>query len=204
MRTGPVGSVQWRLSRSPQWRCCLKSTICYRKNRQTNNIYHLGSINGHNIIISGLPQTGNCSAAAVVAQMRMAFPNLRYGLLVGIGGSILTAQSDSGTVRLGHVVVSKSTGIHSGAIQYDRGRAEQGQFQRTGVIASPPQILLNAAQALAVQRGCCGSGNRNFGGIGSRITTLTHPSFASRNSRNQNITTTDSEKKPYSSFGAVF
>ncbi|KAF7533969.1 hypothetical protein G7Z17_g13438 [Cylindrodendrum hubeiense] len=116
-----------------------------------HNAYKLGSINNHNIVVAGLPQTGNCSAATVVTQMRMTFPNLRYGLLVGIGGGV-PAQTDSGMIRLGHVVVSKQTGIHSGAVQYDHGKAKEGHFERTGAIAPPPQILLNAAQALAVQR----------------------------------------------------
>ncbi|KAH8652836.1 hypothetical protein BGZ61DRAFT_216299 [Ilyonectria robusta] len=116
-----------------------------------HNVYKLGSINNHNIVVAGLPQTGNCSAATVVTQMRMTFPNLRYGLLVGIGGGV-PVQTDSGMIRLGHVVVSKPTGIHSGAVQYDHGKAREGHFERTGAIAPPPPILLNAAQTLAVQR----------------------------------------------------
>ncbi|KAK7398280.1 hypothetical protein QQX98_012352 [Neonectria punicea] len=116
-----------------------------------HNIYKLGSINSHNIVVAGLPQTGNCSAATVVAQMRITFPNLRYGLLVGIGGGV-PIQTDSGMIRLGHIVVSKPTGIHSRAVQYDHGKAKEGHFERTGAIAPPPPILLNAAQALAVQR----------------------------------------------------
>ncbi|KAH7124707.1 hypothetical protein EDB81DRAFT_860917 [Dactylonectria macrodidyma] len=98
-----------------------------------HNVYKLGSINNHNIVVAGLPQTGNCSAATVVTQMRMTFPNLRYGLLVGIGGGV-PVQTDSGMIRLGHVV------------------AKEGHFERTGAIAPPPPILLNAAQTLAVQR----------------------------------------------------
>ncbi|KAH7160579.1 hypothetical protein B0J13DRAFT_519978 [Dactylonectria estremocensis] len=116
-----------------------------------HNIYKLGSINNHNIVVAGLPQTGNCSAATVVTQMRMTFPNLRYGLLVGIGGGV-PIKTDSGMIRLGHVVVSKPTGIHSGAVQYNHGKAKEGHFERTGAIAPPPPILLNAAQTLAVQR----------------------------------------------------
>ncbi|GKT49085.1 uncharacterized protein ColSpa_09266 [Colletotrichum spaethianum] len=116
-----------------------------------HNVYSLGSINGHNVIIAGLHQTGNCPAATVVAQMKMTFPNLRFGLLVGIGGGV-PVQTDNGMIRLGHVVVSKPTGEHSGAVQYDHGKAREGRFQRTGALAPPPAALLNAAQALAVRR----------------------------------------------------
>ncbi|OHW91780.1 NB-ARC and TPR domain protein [Colletotrichum incanum] len=113
-----------------------------------HNVYNLGSINGHNVVIAGLHQPGNCPAATVVTQMRMTFPNLRFGLLVGIGGGV-PVQTDDGMIRLGHVVVSKPAGGHSGAVQYDHGKARDGQFQRTGALAPPPAVLLNAAQALA-------------------------------------------------------
>ncbi|KZL79495.1 nb-arc and tpr domain protein [Colletotrichum incanum] len=116
-----------------------------------HNVYNLGSINGHNVVIAGLHQPGNCPAATVVTQMRMTFPNLRFGLLVGIGGGV-PVQTDDGMIRLGHVVVSKPAGGHSGAVQYDHGKARDGQFQRTGALAPPPAVLLNAAQALAVRR----------------------------------------------------
>jgi nucleoside phosphorylase len=116
-----------------------------------HNVYNLGSIGGHNVIIAGLPQTGNNSAATVVAQMRMTFPNLRFGLLVGIGGGV-SLKTDNGMIRLGDVVVSKPAGEHSGAIQYDHGKAESGQFGRTGALALPPAVLLGAAQDLAAKR----------------------------------------------------
>ncbi|KAF4882659.1 Nephrocystin-3 [Colletotrichum fructicola] len=116
-----------------------------------HNVYSLGSINGHDVVIAGLHQPGNCPAATVVAQMRMTFPNLRFGLLVGIGGGV-PVETDNGMIRLGHVVVSKPAGGHSGALQYDHGKARNGYFERTGALAPPPAVLLNAAQALAVQR----------------------------------------------------
>ncbi|KAF4882662.1 Nephrocystin-3 [Colletotrichum fructicola] len=121
------------------------------KSSADHNVYSLGTINGHNVVIAGLHQPGNCPAATVVAQMRMTFPNLRFGLLVGIGGGV-PVQTDNGIIRLGHVVVSKPAGGHSGALQYDHGKAIDGQFKRTGALAPPPAVLLNAAQALAVQR----------------------------------------------------
>ncbi|KAH7309523.1 ankyrin repeat protein [Stachybotrys elegans] len=116
-----------------------------------HNVYSLGSINGHNVVIAGLYQTGNCSAAVVVTQMRMTFPKLKFGLLVGIGGGV-PVETDEGLVRLGHVVVSKPTGEHSGTVQYDHGKALEGRFERTGALAPPPATLLSAAQALAVHR----------------------------------------------------
>ncbi|KAM0479440.1 hypothetical protein ACHAPX_004652 [Trichoderma viride] len=116
-----------------------------------HNVYKLGSINGHNVVIAGLHQIGNCPATTVVTQMRMTFKNLKYGLLVGIGGGV-PVETDDGMIRLGHVVVSKPAGEHSGVIQYDHGKTIDGVFERTGSVMPPPAVLLNAAQLLAVQR----------------------------------------------------
>jgi nucleoside phosphorylase len=116
-----------------------------------HNVYTLGSITGHNIVIAGLHKPGNNPAATVVTQMRMTFPNLRFGMLVGIGGGV-PVITDNGMIRLGDVVVSKPSGVHSGAVQYDHGKAEVGQFRRTGALAPPPAVLLNAAQDLAAKR----------------------------------------------------
>ncbi|GFF95605.1 ankyrin repeat and SAM domain-containing protein 3 [Aspergillus udagawae] len=116
-----------------------------------HNIYHLGSIASYKVVIAGLWQAGNNPAIAVVTQMRIRFPNLRFALLVGIGGGVPTI-TDNGMLRLGHVVVSKPVGPFSGAIQYNHGKARDGVFERTGALAPPPTVLLLAAQALAAQR----------------------------------------------------
>lgn len=116
-----------------------------------HNVYSLGSIGRHNVVIAGLHQPGNNPAATVVTQMRMTFSNLRFGLLVGIGGGV-PLKTDNGMIRLGDVVVSKPVGEHSGAVQYDHGKAETGHFRRTGALAPPPTVLLNAAQDLAAKR----------------------------------------------------
>ena len=116
-----------------------------------HNAYTLGSIRGHNVVIAGLPTAGNNSAATVVAQMKSTFQQLRFGLLVGIGGGV-PIRTDAGHIRLGHVVVSKPVGQHSGAVQYDHGKAEAGEFYRTGFLAPPPNVLLAAAQRLGAAR----------------------------------------------------
>jgi hypothetical protein len=116
-----------------------------------HNVYNLGNIAGHNVVIAGLYQLGNNSAATVVTQMRMTFPNLKFGLLVGIGGGV-PVKTDNGIIWLGDIVVSKPAGRHSGAIQYNHGKAKVGQFERTGALAPPPAVLLSAAQDLAAKQ----------------------------------------------------
>jgi hypothetical protein len=90
-----------------------------------HNVYKLGNIDGHNVVIAGLPTAGNCSAAKVVTQMRNNFAELRFCLLVGIGSSV-PIRTDAGPIRLGHVVVGMPAGKHSGAVQYDHGKAQAG------------------------------------------------------------------------------
>ncbi|RYN52006.1 hypothetical protein AA0117_g13375 [Alternaria alternata] len=107
------------------------------------NLYALGSIGGHNVAIVCLPagRIGNNPAAAVATQMRVTFKKLRFGLMVGIGGGMPSAEAD---VRLGDVVVSQPQGKHGGVVQYDSGKATPSGFERTGSLNSPPQVLLAA------------------------------------------------------------
>jgi nucleoside phosphorylase len=93
-----------------------------------HNVYTLGSINGHNVVIAGLHSPGNNPVAVVVTQIRNTFRHLRFGLLVGIGGGVPT-RTERGNIHLGHVVVSKPVGEHSGVVQYDHEKAEVGQFR---------------------------------------------------------------------------
>lgn len=121
------------------------------QSRRDTNIYNLGAINSCNVVIAGLPKSGNCPAATVITQMKMTFPNLKYGLLVGIGGGV-PVETEHGMIRVGHVVVSEPTAMHSGAVQYDHGKATAGGFERKGFLDSPPTALLNAARELSVHR----------------------------------------------------
>jgi nucleoside phosphorylase len=108
------------------------------------NLYALGSIGGHNVVIVCLPagRIGNNPAAVVATQLRATFQAIRFGLLVGIGGGVPSAEAD---VRLGDVVVSQPHQIFGGVVQYDSGKATTPNgFERTGSLNSPPYILLSA------------------------------------------------------------
>ncbi|KAL4894296.1 hypothetical protein BDV59DRAFT_16760 [Aspergillus ambiguus] len=113
-----------------------------------NNAYTLGNINGHNVVIVCLPLGiyGTISASTVVSHTISTFTNIRFGLLVGIGGGVPSKLAD---VRLGDIVVSKPTAASTGVIQYDYGKAlHGGQFQRIGSLNKPPQVLLKAMAQL--------------------------------------------------------
>jgi nucleoside phosphorylase len=115
------------------------------------NLYTLGRIGEHNVVIACLPagQTGNNTAAAVAVQMKSNFTSVRFGLMVGIGGGV---PSDKADVRLGDVVISQPDKQHGGVVQYDFGKTTPSGFARTGSLNTPPTVLLNALSKLHANR----------------------------------------------------
>ncbi|EXA32209.1 hypothetical protein FOVG_16580 [Fusarium oxysporum f. sp. pisi HDV247] len=116
-----------------------------------NNDYILGKVGKHNVVISVLPhgEYGISSATGVARDMLHSFPNVRIGLMVGIGGGAPGPKHD---IRLGDIVVS-ATGVGKGAVlQYDFGKTIQDQeFQETGVLNQPPTVLRAAVNGLMAQ-----------------------------------------------------
>ncbi|KAI9371409.1 purine and uridine phosphorylase [Aspergillus egyptiacus] len=115
------------------------------------NTYVLGCIQWHNVVIACLPSGiyGTTSAATVAAAMRLSYPLLQVGLMVGIGGGVPNPQSD---IRLGDVVVSRPTRNSGGVIQYDHGKTvSTGQFEHTGTLNKPPYAALTAMSRLQAQ-----------------------------------------------------
>ncbi|KAI4660020.1 uncharacterized protein J4E79_005822 [Alternaria viburni] len=111
-----------------------------------DNIYCTGLVAGHKVVIVCLPgHFGTNPAAAVATQMQAKFRGIRFGLMVGIGGGVPSANAD---VRLGDIVVSKPHGPFGGVVQYDMGKSSPGEFRRTGFLNAPPQILLSAVTAV--------------------------------------------------------
>ncbi|KAJ5992960.1 hypothetical protein N7451_008684 [Penicillium sp. IBT 35674x] len=111
------------------------------------NIYTLGCIGGHNVVLVCLPagQTDTHSAVAVTIQMKNTFPAIRFGLMVGIGGGVPSKNAD---IRLGDIVVSQPANGHGGVVQYDFGKSMPDEFKRTGFLNAPPAILLAAVTKL--------------------------------------------------------
>ncbi|KAH7012983.1 nucleoside phosphorylase domain-containing protein [Ilyonectria destructans] len=113
-----------------------------------NNNYVLGKIGQHNVVIAVLPQgeCGSSSAATVARDMLHSFPNIRIGLMVGVGGG---APSPTHDIRLGDIVVSSRGGGNGGVLQYDYGKTIQNSsFVETGFLNQPPQSLLTAVNTL--------------------------------------------------------
>ncbi|KAF5979002.1 multiple ankyrin repeats single kh domain-containing protein [Fusarium bulbicola] len=113
-----------------------------------NNSYSFGRMGKHDVVVASLPMSvyGTVSAATVAGDMLRTFPNIRVGLMVGIGGGAPSPQHD---IRLGDVVVSAPSGTRGGVLNYSHGKAvQQQEFQLTGSLNQPPQLLLTAVGAL--------------------------------------------------------
>ncbi|KAG9613436.1 purine and uridine phosphorylase, partial [Aureobasidium melanogenum] len=113
------------------------------------NNYTFGRMGEHNLVIASLPAGvyGTTSAATTASQMLSSFPNIRIGLMVGIGAGI--PRLEEYDIRLGDVVVSQPDGLCGGVVQYDLGKAgADGSFQRRGMLNRPPLVLLNALSSL--------------------------------------------------------
>ncbi|RKK95801.1 hypothetical protein BFJ71_g8267 [Fusarium oxysporum] len=113
-----------------------------------NNNYALGRVGNHNVVIAVFPdgEYGIAVAATVARDMLHSFPNIRIGLMVGIGGG---APSPDHDIRLGDIVVSSRDGGKGGVFQYDFGKTIQNQtFQETGLLDQPPMVLRAAVSAL--------------------------------------------------------
>jgi nucleoside phosphorylase len=105
-----------------------------------------GRCGSYCVVIACLPagQRGTSSVATVASQIKSTFISLRFGLLVGIGGGVPTTD-----IRLGDVVVSQPDSQFGGVVQYNIGeRRADGRFIRTGLLSTPPSLLLAALQKL--------------------------------------------------------
>jgi nucleoside phosphorylase len=112
------------------------------------NDYTLGTIAGHHVVIAVLPEGeyGTSSAASVAKDLVRSFPNVRIGLMVGIGGGAPSATND---IRLGDIVVGVPGNGQGGVIQYDFGKTIQGQpFRPTGFLNQAPTVLRTAVTGL--------------------------------------------------------
>ncbi|KAH7113686.1 hypothetical protein B0J13DRAFT_242659 [Dactylonectria estremocensis] len=119
--------------------------------RHDNNDYTLGRVGRHNVVIAVLPdgEYGTSSAASVARDLLHSFPNVRIGLMVGIGGGAPNAHHD---VRLGDIVVSAPRDGEGGVLQYDFGKTIQDQsFRQTAFLNRPPTVLLTAVSGLKTQ-----------------------------------------------------
>jgi nucleoside phosphorylase len=95
------------------------------------NTYTLGTIGKHNVVMTAVADQALATAAVVANDMRVSFPNIEIGLLVGIGGGAPTEMND---ICLGDIVVSDLLGKRGGGDNEShkermlRGEATRGEL----------------------------------------------------------------------------
>lgn len=117
------------------------------------NSYTWGSIGEHNVVIASLAagRYGTTSATETALPMLSSFPQIRIGLLVGIGAGI-AKPANGRDIRLGDIAVSQPNGSTGGVIEYDLFKAKSGnQCENRVFLNSPPQILLHALENLQAE-----------------------------------------------------
>ncbi|OWT43263.1 Pfs, NACHT and WD domain protein [Pochonia chlamydosporia 170] len=111
-----------------------------------SNLYVLGELSGHNVVLACLPGIqGKGAAATVATNIARTFPSIEWRFLVGIGGGV---PSDKHDLRLGDVVVSMPEGQYGGVIQYDLGKDTEDDFQLKGFLWPPPAMLRSAVEMM--------------------------------------------------------
>ena len=125
----------------------------FEQHPSDTNSYTWGRIGDHHIVIASLPAGvyGTTSAATTASNLLSSLPQIRIGLLVGIGGGVARPDQDQ-DIRLGDIVVGQPEGTAGGVIQYDLVKANSGRkLERKGALNKPPKVLLNALANLQAE-----------------------------------------------------
>lgn len=127
-----------------------KQPVDFEKPSTDRNIYTWGQMGEHNVVIASLPAGvyGTTSAATTASSMLSSFPQIRVGLMVGIGAGIARPKQGH-DIRLGDIAVSQPSGRCGGVVQYDLGKVKGPDcFERIGSLNMPPEALLKALAKL--------------------------------------------------------
>ncbi|OAQ99423.1 hypothetical protein LLEC1_07604 [Akanthomyces lecanii] len=133
-----------------------------------DNLYVLGHIGKHKVVMTGLAgQYGNTRAAIVATDLKRSFPGIRAIFIVGIGGG----APSMGDVHLGDVVVGTSV------MQYDFGKLNADeQFQVTAVAKHTTGRLASAISIFRTRHDAHGCGEQMLNLMQSRLPNLSRPS----------------------------
>ncbi|KAL4919568.1 hypothetical protein BDW62DRAFT_199593, partial [Aspergillus aurantiobrunneus] len=95
-------------------------------------LFHAGEIRGHNVVIATFAvgqRYGISSAASLAIHVKIFFPNLWFGLLVGVAAGLPNLSgSPTRDIRLGDVIIAYSPpgGDHPAIIPYGLGKQKGG------------------------------------------------------------------------------
>lgn len=114
--------------------------------------YEGGQISGHWVIMAVQSVLGTIEACDLASRMRANFKNIRFFLVVGIGGGVphYGPPGSRSKIVLGDVVVSFPVMNHGGIVQYAFGAwTGEGLLERSGHTNGPPKYLLRAVRTLS-------------------------------------------------------
>ena len=127
--------------------------------RGDDYIFEAGNICGHNVVVATLPagqEYGTGSAAALAGQIKKFFPNLWFGLLVGVAAGLPNFSTrPPKDIRLGDVLVGLPEGESAGLVAYDLGK-ETGKYGflplRSGhVLANTEPVVRSAIGSIKLR-----------------------------------------------------
>ncbi|KAL2816277.1 hypothetical protein BJX63DRAFT_387804 [Aspergillus granulosus] len=115
-------------------------------------VYHAGEICGHNVIIAtfaaGQPY-GTNSATSLASHVRHYFPNLWFGLLVGVAAGLPNFKfSPPRDIRLGDVIVALPDGKYPAILPYGLGKqisANEFELLRYGHSLPQTEYIVGSA-----------------------------------------------------------
>jgi nucleoside phosphorylase len=122
----------------------------FSTNRGDDYVYTAGDINGHNVIIATFPaghDYGVGSAAALASQVKKSFPNLWFGLLVGVAAGLPDLSCEPPRdIRLGDVLVGVGESGRAGLVNYGLGKETPNGFEplHHGELAKTEAIVSSA------------------------------------------------------------
>lgn len=117
-----------------------------------DNVYSIGVIGRHNVVIVHLPGMGKAYAAAAASNIRKTWSGIQLALVAGICGGAPRVGDLGVGVKLGDVIISE------GIVQYDLGRRYPGnKFEsKDGLLDSlprpPPRIRAFLAKLKSQQK----------------------------------------------------
>ncbi|OGM51091.1 hypothetical protein ABOM_000412 [Aspergillus bombycis] len=115
------------------------------------NAYIVGRMGKHNVVIARPIGQGKANAAETAVNMIRTFPQIRFGLMVGVGGGATDSPDPymgKRDIRLGDVVVSRPQGNHGGIMQYDTGKKYPEGYKIISHLNKPKSTLITAANTL--------------------------------------------------------
>ncbi|KAF9872100.1 putative nacht and wd domain protein [Colletotrichum karsti] len=120
-------------------------------------VYLAGEMCNHNIVIASFPhgqEYGTGAAAALASQVKRFFPNLWFGLLVGVAAGLPNLDTQpQRDIRLGDVLVASRSGDFPAVVAYDLGKATDNGFQllyNGGVLSRTESIVASAISNIRI------------------------------------------------------